>query len=93
MVLLGWQHFNNDKSKYCSVRQASGGGVRKVFFPNNALKTDILEKAKFLFFPRVIRLSTLEIMQQNQSTINLFSLNILTIIAFQNHVNTSSLKQ
>ena len=52
MVLLGWQHFNNDKSKYCSVRQASGGGVRKVFFPSNALKTDILEKAKFLFFPR-----------------------------------------
>ena len=50
-VYLGWSNYCKDRKKYTAVRASSGGGIRKVAFPNGTKKDVLLNKLLELFFP------------------------------------------
>lgn len=50
LIQIGWIH-RTSKSQFTQVRTGDGGGTRKVLIDKEAVKSDILEVAKSLFFP------------------------------------------
>lgn len=53
-IEIGWLHFSEKEERYTQVRTRNGGGSRKVLFPKDGKKADILSKGKSLFFPNGI---------------------------------------
>lgn len=49
---VGWADFNFREKRYKQVRQRSGGGTRHVVMDSHSLMSDVIDKAKELFFPQ-----------------------------------------
>ena len=50
-VSVGWQHFDDKKNRYVSVRMGRGGGTRDIVFPLCATKEEIMKEMLDIFFP------------------------------------------
>ncbi len=50
-VYAGWQHYDNKKKRYISVRLINGGGMRDIDVAVNATKEELINQMKSVFFP------------------------------------------
>ena len=50
-VYAGWQHYDNKKKRYISVRLINGGGMHDIDVAVNATKEELTNQMKSVFFP------------------------------------------
>ena len=50
-IQLGWLHFQETVDRYVSIRQSKGGGTREITVCLDTTASQIIERAKELFFP------------------------------------------
>lgn len=50
-VYIGWQHYDANKKRYVTMRETSGGGVRKCTLDINSTVEEVMTKMEGYFFP------------------------------------------
>lgn len=50
-VHIGWQHFDNQKNRYVSVRMSRGGGSREISVPILSTRNELISQMELMFFP------------------------------------------